>query len=163
MEDCATPRCCDPVFSLSPFLSVQGCFFLHLCRDYFVYQYNSFIYSLRISDTQPMYFSHTDLIVLSLIPAASLSTTPSRHHIPFFFMCLNILNSIILKFCLFLYNFTYVCLAYWPLAPPTSQSLLSIFSSTQIILAFISIHFVLCPVGLVANTQLKTVIASLRI
>lgn len=62
-----------------------------------------------------------------------------------------------------LYSFTYVCFAYWPLSPPISQSLLPVLSSTQITLTFISIHFVLCSVGLVANTQLKTVIASPRI
>lgn len=162
MEDCAICYS-NPVFLLSLFLSVQGSFFLHLCRNCFVYQYNSFIYSLRISDTWPMYFSHTDLIVLSLTPPASLSTTPSPHHVPFFFYVFKYFKFYNFKILFFLYNFTYVCLVYWPLAPPTSQSLLPILSSTQITLTFISIHCVLCPVGLVANTQLKTVIASLRI
>lgn len=141
MEDCAICYS-NPVFLLSLFLSVQGSFFLHLCCNCFVYQYNSFIYSLRISDTWPMYFSHTDLIVLSLTPPASLSTTPSPHHVPFFFMCLNSLNPIILKYCFF---FTISHMYAWYIGhshlPPPNHSCLSSVPHKSLLHSYLFILF----------------------
>lgn len=71
--------------SLYLLLAMQASFFLYLCLICFVHQYNSFIYSWRISYMQTMYVNHIHLPFLSLTPPASLSTTPSQHHVLFFF------------------------------------------------------------------------------